>query len=203
MLGFIVYYIAWRLSDKVSAISGSLMFHLSLPSTDIALGVVALCAVVVGTILIGSDMLSWIRARRGHSPAELLGKNPIPQTKTSSNNERLLSFLLTSTTDWFEIEIKDGNLISVKPATIRKGKMKLPESQPDHFHVNHNESPELKATIPAIFRVPSGTVYCVLRKGDTGHLKVDVYKSVVRSAGTYDYTGSPQAKNEVAFPLSL
>ena len=120
-----------------------------------------------------------------------------------------LEFLLTSTTDWFEIGIENGTLVALEewetarePATHRVTSV-VPF--PDHIQIKPDGPQLLRMSIKATFEVPKYGVSCVLRKADSGYLEVKVMMSAFLHpmVGKYSYTSTAKEKNEVTFRTNL
>jgi len=119
----------------------------------------------------------------------------------------LLKFKIASTTDWFEIGVKDSRLVSIKEYEETKGTMKPPDPKESpigaYFHVNHKDSPELEAAISATFQVISRDIIIVLRKGNLGKLKIELYDKSDKLLGQKEYLRGQGEYNEVEFRVLL
>jgi hypothetical protein len=151
---------------------------------------------VIGTVLL---ILALMKTHALGMPQrigkhEVVGKN-LEQTA--------LDFWVTSTTDWFEIGIENGKLHVVGRPRFETGSSEPPAVGVNYFHINHSKSPSLKMKISATFNLQRKKPICVLRKGDIGHLYVQVTTTGFwwTYLGKWEYSRSPNNKNEVTFPL--
>ena len=119
--------------------------------------------------------------------------------------EIALRFWVSSTSDWFDIGIENGKLVKVTKQTMKKGKIDEISLHDNYFQVKHGSCPSLVGVIKATFRIPNKPI-CVLRKGDTGNVKVEIdtvpsLLSISRYLNGLEYLRSPKDKNEVTFEL--
>jgi pyrimidine deaminase RibD-like protein len=112
---------------------------------------------------------------------EWFGKNGITPIDTEAKRtdlvaSKLIGFHITSTTDWFEIGIRNGRLLEPVKQEINKGTIKfIGYDQPDRFHVNQGDSRLLTITIEANFELGSRTLF--MRKGDYGYVEFSLYQN--------------------------
>ncbi len=127
-----------------------------------------------------------------------------------------LRFFVDSTTDWFEIGF-DRQVVEVEVGipTISEGKRIDPQPKTDangrqYVHVNHADSPKLRALIPMrvtfmvgsfVKKIPRGIT---LRKGDLGGLALIVFDEMRNEKrGEYSYSRTQKTKNETEFTLNF
>jgi len=154
---------------------------------------------IYGLIVLCSGLkkpIKWLKSR-----LQVLSEVKAPSIRT------LLKFKIASTTDWFEIGVKDSRLVSIKEYEETKGTMKPPDPKESpigaYFHVNHKDSPELEAAISATFQVISRDIIIVLRKGNLGKLKIELYDESDKLLGQKEYLRGQGEYNEVEFRVLL
>jgi len=126
--------------------------------------------------------------------------------------ETTLDVFVTSTTDWFEIGIENGQLRMPIETKIISGAVENSVPNANYLYVNHSKSPRLQMRIKATFLLPRKNAICVLRKGDAGHLAVSIsagiwivwpsLPAVSLTPDTWTYKENPtKPKNELTFSL--
>jgi hypothetical protein len=139
-----------------------------------------------------------------------LGMEPAPQYNGLLEGDvqleydiRVLKFDIRSTTDWFEVGLRNSRKLTVQKSNATKGKMLPLELDADlagqYFRIRHEEF--LEVTITATFEVYSADFVVVfLRKGDEGVLTVQVLDDRGRKLGDpYSYSLSGTPRNHVEF----
>jgi hypothetical protein len=133
--------------------------------------------------------------------SEIIQREVIPQ----AHGKATLEFWLTSTTDWFDVGIENGTLLSIEKWEISSGNIEPPELYENCFHITQDKSQSLKMRITATFELPKHGAICLLRKADSGDIdiKVELSGFLHPIVGNCTYTRSPKEKNELTFPLTL
>ncbi len=117
---------------------------------------------------------------------------------------RVLNFYIQSTTNWFEVGLRNSRKLTIQKSLITKGTMLPLEQDADlagqYFRIRHEDS--LEVTVTATFEFYSADfVVVVLRKGDQGVLTVQVLDENGKKLGpSYSYSHKRNsAKNHVEF----
>ena len=213
LVGGMIAFAAYVWQAETSTFFDSIIPNAGYYAVRVVFGFAAIYMVAV--------VIHWFYERRKKEPREDVNQRVETRTSTEvidrprqqksetlqhkAHGKATLEFLLTSTTDWFDVGIENGTLIGITKFESSSGSIGPPTPYENYFRITEDKSQLLKMKIKATFELPKHGAICLLRKADSGDIdiKVELSGFLHPTVGRCTYTRSPKEKNELTFPLTL